>query len=56
MHFKVGHGDVLLTTQLYFEGDEFLEADPWVQASRTVPVSDVDGVLRASFDVTLAAG
>jgi catechol 1,2-dioxygenase len=60
IHYKVSHADgVALTTQLYFEGDEFLAADPFVKPGLAMPLSQEpapDGgmILRCRFDVVLA--
>lgn len=43
-----------LVTQLYFEGDEFLETDPWAEESRTIPLEDTNGRFIGTFDIVLA--
>ncbi len=53
VHFKVSYGGVLLTTQLYFEGDAFLEDDPWAEPSRTIALAQDGAALAGVFDVTL---
>lgn len=55
VHFKVSaDGHTPLTTQLYFEGDEFLEDDPWALPSLTTrPEEQGDGSLEVQFDFVL---
>ncbi|MBI4347425.1 MAG: hypothetical protein HY553_11250 [Elusimicrobia bacterium] len=51
IHFKVSApGFALVTTQLYFEGDEYNAVDPWWKASTTIPLAGDAG----SFDFVLA--
>jgi protocatechuate 3,4-dioxygenase beta subunit len=55
IHVKVrapGHAE--LTTQLYFEGDEYIEGDPFVVSSLIMPHRKVRGGRRAAFDFVLA--
>jgi protocatechuate 3,4-dioxygenase beta subunit len=48
-------GHRLLTTQLYFEGDEFNDADPFIHESLIMPLAeDEAGVQHANFDFVLA--
>lgn len=43
-----------LTTQLYFAGDEFNDADPWYDPSLAMTLEDVgDGSKRTTFDFVL---
>lgn len=56
IHLRVSApGHVLLTTQLYFEGDPFLSSDPFVRPSLVVPLEQRDQMLHARFDIVLAA-
>ena len=57
VHYKVSAADhTELTTQLYFQGDPFLEDDSWALDSLTMPVADVGpDAFQTSFDVVLAA-
>ena len=55
VHVKLrapGHRE--LTTQLYFEGDEYLAGDPFVVPSLIMPTRDDAGAKRARFDFVLA--
>ena len=51
IHVKIHHQGVeLLTTQLYFEGDPYLEDDPWAEESRVMSIKDrEDGSLACSY-------
>ncbi|MEX0609061.1 MAG: hypothetical protein WD016_05490 [Balneolaceae bacterium] len=57
IHFMVkaeNHMD--LVTQLYFEGDEYIEPDPWAseaEAERIIELVEVEGVLTGTFDIKL---
>jgi protocatechuate 3,4-dioxygenase beta subunit len=55
LHLKVSAaGHVLLTTQLYFEGDPFNESDPFLHPSLVMAVADdVGGGKRSDFDFVL---
>jgi protocatechuate 3,4-dioxygenase beta subunit len=59
IHFKIGvPGGAVLTTQLYFEGDTDIAADPWASGEsaegRIIPlVEDDEGNLHGVFDVSL---
>ena len=59
IHFKIGTpGAVLLTTQLYFEGDTDIPGDPWASdesaEGRIIPITeDTDGNLHGVFDISL---
>jgi len=59
IHFKVWNDtQELLSTQLYFEGDTDIPADPWASSvdaqCRTIPLAtDAEGNLHGVFDVTL---
>lgn len=58
IHFKVKHEDTLLTTQLYFEGDTDIPADPWASdpdaEGRIIPLStDQQDNLHGVFDIFL---
>jgi protocatechuate 3,4-dioxygenase beta subunit len=61
IHFRLApvEGDVLVT-QLYFEGDPYIETDPHASdpaaAGRIVPLVEADGALTATFDIALEAG
>ncbi len=56
IHFRVSApGHVLLTTQLYFDGDPFIAADPFVHPKLVVPLGPAfDADWRAYFDIVLA--
>src|SRR5258705_9316636 len=43
-----------LTTQLYFEGDPYLDGDPFAVPSLVMPHTTSKGVRRAAFDFVLA--
>ncbi len=55
LHAKVSApGHQLLTTQLYFEGDEYNDIDPFIVASLIMPLADEnDGSKTAVFDFVL---
>jgi protocatechuate 3,4-dioxygenase beta subunit len=59
IHLKVGsNNNVLLTTQLYFEGDTDIPGDPWASdetaEGRIIPLTeDADGNLHGVFDISL---
>lgn len=60
IHFRVTRpGYTELITQLYFEGDPYIAADPWASdpdaAMRIVPVSAVGAEKVALFNITLKA-
>lgn len=61
VHYKVSHENGLaLTTQLYFEGDPYLDVDPFVKPSLVKPLSDAmvkPGVMGKSttFDIVLGS-
>lgn len=60
IHYKVSHADgQALTTQLYFEGQEFNDTDPYIRDSLTKPLDPVasdDGATLwvCRFDIVLA--
>lgn len=59
IHYKVSHADgAALTTQLYFEGDPYIEDDPFVKASLVIPLTTGQDrgarALLGTFDVVLA--
>ncbi|MCC6748689.1 MAG: dioxygenase [Deltaproteobacteria bacterium] len=55
VHVKVGGaGFMVLTTQLYFPGDPYNAGDPFIRPSLIMPVTDVGGMKRATFDFVLA--
>ena len=56
IHFRVSApGHVLLTTQLYFDGDPFIASDPFVHPKLVVPIGPAfDADWRAYFDIVLA--
>ena len=56
-HMKVWVGGVeRLTTQLYFEGDPYIEGDSWASLDRALRVvSEGEGVESARFDFTVDA-
>ncbi|REL38130.1 hypothetical protein DYD21_05845 [Rhodohalobacter sp. SW132] len=57
IHFMVkaeNHMD--LVTQLYFEGDEYIEVDPWAREAepeRIISLHEEDDILTGSFDINL---
>ena len=59
IHYKVSYktadaDEVALTTQLYFEGDPYLEADPWATPARTIPLTEESAATFVGrFDVVL---
>jgi protocatechuate 3,4-dioxygenase beta subunit len=55
IHVKAnGQGTTLLTTQLYFEGDEFNEIDPWFDPVLAMALEDDgQGGKNATFDFVL---
>ncbi|HVJ18242.1 MAG TPA: hypothetical protein VM686_22635, partial [Polyangiaceae bacterium] len=57
IHVKAaGEGTMLLTTQLYFEGDPYNAIDPFIAPSLIMPLTeDGSGVQHASFDFVLTA-
>ncbi|MEZ4371108.1 MAG: hypothetical protein R3B07_09795 [Polyangiaceae bacterium] len=60
IHYKVSHPDgTSLTTQLYFEGEQFNDTDPYVRASLIKPLDraapdDGQPVWLCRFDIVLA--
>ena len=55
VHVRVdAPGHVLLTTQLYFEGDPFLDADAFVKPSLVRPLEGDASGWRCTFDIVLA--
>ncbi len=58
IHYRVTReGFPTLITQLYFEGDPYIPADPWASqadaAMRIIPLNDVGGELEGVFDIVL---
>lgn len=58
IHFRVTcPGYTELITQLYFEGDPYIAADPWASdpdaEQRIVPIAVVNGEDEATFNITL---
>lgn len=58
IHFRVTcAGFTELITQLYFEGDPYIAADPWASdpdaEQRIVPITTVNGEQEATFNITL---
>ena len=52
IHIKVWIDEVeRLTTQLYFEGDPYLECEPFANTSLVIPLVDDGGVLTGVFDM-----
>ncbi len=47
-------GAEALTTQLYFEGDPYLEGDTWAEPARTVCLEEEADAFIAVFDLVLA--
>lgn len=55
IHLRISApGHVLLTTQLYFEGDPFIDSDPFVRPSLVVPLEQRTDGWHARFDIVLA--
>ncbi|MCB9589349.1 MAG: hypothetical protein H6718_28295 [Polyangiaceae bacterium] len=60
IHYKVSHPDgISLTTQLYFEGEQFNDTDPYVRASLIKPLDRTAGgdgppIWLCRFDIVLA--
>jgi protocatechuate 3,4-dioxygenase beta subunit len=57
IHYKVrSEGHAELTTQIYFEGDEFIPVDNWAsnaESSRIIAMTDEGGVSAGEFDIVL---
>jgi len=54
IHYKVTHpGARTLVTQLYFEGDPYIPADPFVREALVMPLSEQSGIYRVTFDIVL---
>ncbi|MEX0720696.1 MAG: hypothetical protein WD059_08520 [Balneolaceae bacterium] len=57
IHFLVKAEDHLdLVTQLYFEGDEYIESDPWAseaESGRIIALNEEEDVLTGRFDINL---
>jgi len=55
IHVKAGgQGSLVLTTQLYFEGDPYNEGDPFIHPSLVITLKDApDGVKEGTFDFVL---
>lgn len=59
IHFRVMESlHVPVTTQLYFRGDPFIEADPWAghKPSLAIDLRQDGKLLRGVFDIVLARG
>jgi protocatechuate 3,4-dioxygenase beta subunit len=58
IHFKVSApGLKPLTTQLYFEGDQYNAVDPWWKPGLTIRMRQTHSpIIRGTFDITLAKG
>jgi hypothetical protein len=55
IHLKLWRDGVeLLTTQLYFAGDAYLEEDPWAEPARTVCLEPLGEGFTAVFDLALS--
>jgi protocatechuate 3,4-dioxygenase beta subunit len=55
IHFRVSHpGFTLLTTQLYFAGDPFLDSDPFMHPSLVIPLEERQDGWHGRFDIVLA--
>lgn len=56
IHVKVRVGETeKLTTQLYFQGDPYIEGDPWASLDRAVALSpDGTGAEKGTFNFTVA--
>ena len=56
IHVKLAAaGHRALTTQLYFEGDPYIDGDPFVVSSLIMPMRKQGDVVRCDFDFVLAA-
>lgn len=59
VHYRVVAGQhESLITQLYFEGDEYIAADPWAsraEAGRIIALAEDQEVLQGTFNIFLAA-
>jgi protocatechuate 3,4-dioxygenase beta subunit len=56
IHVKLAAaGHRALTTQLYFEGDPYLDGDPFVVSSLIMPMKKDGDAVRCGFDFVLAA-
>ena len=58
IHFRVtAPGYTELITQLYFQNDPYIAADPWASSPaaqlRIVPITDINGTPTADFQITL---
>ena len=58
IHFKIWvKGGSVLTTQLYFKGDEYIAGDPWASlpkaANRTIPLEKRDQKLYGEFNIVV---
>ena len=64
IHFAVTSKNERLVTQMYFAGDQYNDADPFLQSARrkealiVTPVADPadSGALRVTWDIVLGAG
>jgi hypothetical protein len=55
IHMKIWRdGAELLTTQLYFQDDPYLEGDPWAEPARTMCLEPSEAGFAAVFDISLA--
>jgi protocatechuate 3,4-dioxygenase beta subunit len=55
IHMKLfARGHRPLTTQLYFEGDPYIDGDPFVVPSLIMPLQKAGDVVRCGFDFVLA--
>jgi protocatechuate 3,4-dioxygenase beta subunit len=55
IHLKIWRdGAQVLTTQLYFQGDPYLEEDPWAEPARTICLETQAEGFAAVFDIALA--
>jgi catechol 1,2-dioxygenase len=57
IHFKISQdGHLPLTTQVEFQGDSAEAQDDFSKLTLAVPLTKVDGVWRATFDIVLVPG
>ena len=55
IHLKAHRdGQEVLTTQIYFANDPYLDEDPWAEESRTVCLEEAGEGVAAVFDLVLA--
>lgn len=54
IHYKVSHPQgTALTTQLYFQGDPYIDIDPFVKPSLVKPLTQQGPLYHCNFDIVL---